>query len=390
MRFIHTSDWHLGRRLHSEDLLAAHASFLAWLLDRATRLQVDAVLVAGDIYDRAQPPAEAIDLLDRTVAAFASAGVPLILTSGNHDSSVRLKYGGALFASSGIHVRAELDAITDPIVLEDDNGPVGFYGVPYLFPDAVMDRLGADRSHESVLSAAAKMIIDDAAERGLKRTVVVAHAFVRGGSVSESEREIRVGGIGDTPASVFHGFSFVALGHLHGPQSVRLTDSPTAIEYSGSPIAFSFSERDHVKSVTLVEMDEAGRTRSERIPVPVHRPLVQVKGQLQELIERGGAAGDLAHLKEAWVKVVLTDSDRPEEPMQRLRAVWPGTLVLDFAPLVGQVAHDDPLSEISGVQDPERLTGLFYEYVTGTPIDEARAAVVREAVEAARHQDGGA
>ncbi len=388
MKFIHTSDWHLGRRLHSEDLLDAQSSFLTWLLECAVSNGVDAVLVAGDIYDRAQPPAEAIDLLDQTVEAFARAGVPLILTSGNHDSAVRLKYGKALFQDSGIHVRAEFDAITDPIVLTDEHGPVGFYGIPYLNPDAVMDKLGAGRSHESVLSAVSKKIIDDASERGLSRTVVLAHAFITGATASESEREIRVGGVDHAPASVFEGFSYVALGHLHGPQNVALSDSATTLGYSGSPIAFSFSERDHKKSVSMVEVDGTGSVTVDRVAVPTWRPLIQVAGKLQDLIER--ASGDLAHLATAWVKVVLTDSDRPEAPMERLRAVWPDTLVLDFEPDVEGMSTQDDLARLKGVRDDAVITGMFYEYVTGTEIDDARAAVIQLAVEAGQQPESAA
>ncbi len=385
MRFIHTSDWHLGRRLHSEDLSGAHRQFLRWLIEYAVEARVDAVLVAGDVYDRAQPPADAVKLLDDTVAEFAEAGIPLIMTSGNHDSAVRLRYGGRLFAASGIHVRAEFDSITEPVVLSDDHGPVGFYGIPYLVPDDVMDRLGAERSHESVLSAVSKTIIDDAAERGLARTVVLAHAFITGGTASESEREIRVGGIGDTPASVFDGFSYVALGHLHGPQTVELRDSATTLGYSGSPIAFSFSERDHTKSVSLVELDATGGVAVERIAVPTARRLIQVIGELTDLI--GRADGDLAHLADAWVKVVLSDSDRPESPMERLRAVWPHTLVLDFAPDAVQMSTEQDLARLKGVTDPAQITQQFYEYVTGETADEAHERVIHDAVQAVAHEE---
>ena len=385
MKFIHTSDWHLGRRLHSEDLSDAHQQFLTWLLDQALATGVDAVVVAGDVYDRAQPPADAVKLLNDTVADFAAAGIPLIITSGNHDNAVRLNYGKSVFASSGIHLRTEFDSITDPVILADDHGPVGFYGVPYLVPDDVMDRLGAERSHESVLSAVSKMIIDDAAERQLTRTVVMAHAFVTGGTVSESEREIRVGGIGDTPASVFDGFSYVALGHLHGPQAIELTDSATTLGYSGSPIAFSFSERDHTKSVSMVEIDAAGSVAVERVEVPTTRRLIQLEGKIDELIQR--APGDLAHLADAWVKVILTDSDRPVDPMPRLRAVWPHTLVLDFAPEAVQIDLDADLKGLQGVTDPVEITQKFYAYVTGESADEAHERVIHDAVEAVAREE---
>ncbi len=205
MRLIHTSDWHLGRTLHGENLLAHQETFLAWLLDQAVAHRADAVLVAGDVYDRAVPPQDAVALLDRTLVSFARARIPVILTSGNHDSPVRLGFGSALAEAAGVHLRTSVADITRPVVLPDDHGEVGIYGVPYLLPDAVMDELGAERSHASVLAAAAARIREDAADRGLARTVVLAHAFVTDAEASESERDIRVGGIGDAPAAVLAG-----------------------------------------------------------------------------------------------------------------------------------------------------------------------------------------
>ncbi len=258
MRFLHTSDWHLGRRLHGAELLAEQAAFLEWLRALAVSEQVDAVLVSGDVYDRAQPGADAIALMDRTLAAFARVRIPLVISSGNHDSAVRLQYAGEVLAEAGIHLRTAIEQVTDPVLLADGAGQVGVYGIPFVLPDAVVAELEVERSHAAVLGVLADRIRADAAARGLQRVVVMAHAFVTGGSACDSEREIRVGGVGDTPAEVFDGVNYVALGHLHGPQEVRIAGSSTVAEYSGSPLAFSFSERDHTKSVTVVDMDACG------------------------------------------------------------------------------------------------------------------------------------
>lgn len=329
MRLIHTSDWHLGRRLFGQDLLAHQAEQLDWLLDLARVEAADAVLVSGDVYDRAQPGADAIALMSRTVAAFARAGIPLVLTSGNHDSATRLEYGGEVLAQAGIHLRTSLDQVTEPVVLRDEHGPVGIYGIPYLLPDAVVDSLQVARSHEAVLAEVTERIRGDAEARGLGRTVVMAHAFVIGGQGCDSERDIRVGGIDSCPAGVFDGFSYVALGHLHGPQDLTSPDPSTRIAYSGSMLAFSFSERDHAKSVAVVEIEGGGAVSVRRVATPVPRRLRQVRGRLADLL--AGADADPA-LTEAWVKVVLTDPGRVASPLERLRAVWPHTLVLEFAP----------------------------------------------------------
>jgi exonuclease SbcD len=380
MRLIHSSDWHLGRTLHGEDLLADQAAFLRWLLETAVSRKADAVVVAGDIYDRAVPPAGAVALLDETLLAFARARIPVILTSGNHDSAVRLGFGAGLSEAAGIHLRTRVADLGRPAVLTDEHGEVAIYGIPYLHPDAVMADLEAERSHAAVLAAAAGRIRADAAARGITRTVVLAHALVTGGQLCDSERDLRVGGIGDAPASALGGFCYLALGHLHGRQAVPATGG--AAGYSGSPLAFSFSEKNQVKSVTLADIDAAGQVVTEYLPVPVRRPLREVRGRLEDLLSR--ADGDLAGLAGAWVKAVLTDQARPAAPMERLREKWPHTLVLDFAPEGGLTGPDADLRRLARTTDPAEVCGLFVEYAGGAPPDQAQRAVLRDAVEAAR------
>ena len=408
MRLIHTSDWHLGRTLHGENLLPAQEDFLRWLLDEAVRQQAGAVVVAGDIYDRAVPPVNAVRLLDATLLRFAQARIPVILTSGNHDSAVRLGFGAGLSAeAAGIHLRTAVADLARPVLLADEHGPVALYGVPYLLPDAVMADLGvATRTHEAVLAEAARRIRVDAAARGVGRTVVAAHAFVTGGQPAESERDIRVGGVADVPASVFAGFSYVALGHLHGAQRAgpppgtgqdHATQGAAAdgrgpagpvIRYSGSPLAFSFSEKTHVKSVTLAEIDAAGRVRTTLLPAPVPRPLREVRGTLDRVLAR--AESDLADLAGVWVKVVLTDAVRPAAPMERLREKWPHTLVLDFAPEGVLTGSGADLERLAAASDPVEICCLFVDFTSGGPADDAHRGVLRAAVEAAQHAESAA
>lgn len=385
MRIIHTSDWHLGRTLHGEDLLPYQEAFLGWLLEQAVSRTVDAVVVAGDVYDRAVPPPGAVSLLDATLTGFARAGIPMVITSGNHDSAVRLGFGSGLSEAAGIHLRTRVADLARPVVLSDSHGDVGIYGIPYLFPDAVMADLEAERSHAAVLAAAAARIRADAAARGISRTVVLAHALITGGQVCESERDLRVGGIADAPVSALGGFTYLALGHLHGRQAVTAGDCSAA--YSGSPLAFSFSERDQVKSVTLVEIDGDGRVAAEYLPVPVPRPLREVRGTLAELLAR--ADTDLAGLAGAWVKAVLTDRARPAAPMEQLREKWPHTLVLDFDPEGGLTRPEADLRRLAQTRDPAEVCCLFVEYAGGAPPDDAQRAVLREAVEAAQQADPG-
>jgi exonuclease SbcD len=380
MRLLHTSDWHLGRTLHGESLLAAQREFLTWMVEVAVDRDVDAVLVAGDVYDRAVPSTDAVELLDDVLSALADAGRAVVLTSGNHDSAIRLGFGRSLQRRAGIHIRTRVCDLDNPVVLTDAHGEVAVYGIPYLLPDAVMAELDAERSHQGVLRAAVERILADAAGRGIERTVAVAHAFVTGGTPSDSERDIRVGGIGDAPAAVFEGIGYTALGHLHGRQ--RLSDR---VGYSGSPMAFSFSERTHVKSVTLVDIDASGVPALEYVPAPVPRELREVRGRLAELIARAGA--DLADVAQAWVKVVLTDPARPHAPMERLREHWPHTLVLDFQPDAAEHAATAELIAVHDGAEPVEICAAFVEWVDSTLPSAAQRDALHSVVEAVRRAE---
>jgi exonuclease SbcD len=385
MRLIHTSDWHLGRTLHGESLLAHQGEFLDWLLARAVSVAADAVVVAGDVYDRAVPSTDAVALLDRALTAFARERIPMVITSGNHDSAVRLGFAAGLSEAAGIHLRTSMADLTRPVVLTDPAGEVAIYGIPYLLPDAVMTELGAGRSHESVLAAAAALIHADAGRRGIGRVVIAAHAFVIGGTTSESERDIRVGSIAHAPVSVFGDACYVALGHLHGQQRIGPGAGGATARYSGSPLAFSFSEKDQRKSVTQVDIDAAGQVQTTLLAAPVPRPLREVRGRLDDLLAR--ADGDLAELAGTWVKVVLTDSVRPSAPMERLREKWPHTIMLDFDPEGGLVAPEADLRALSRTADPVEICGLFVEFAGGGPPDAAEQQVLRDAVESAQHAE---
>ena len=280
-----------------------------------------------------------------------------------------------------------MEDITRPVVLHDAHGEVGIYGIPYLLPDAVMADLGAERSHASVLAAACGRIREDAAVRGLPRTVVIAHALVTGGHTSDSERDIRVGGMADAPAHILAGCSYLALGHLHGQQWVD-TGGATTAGYSGSPLAFSFSERHHHKSVTLAEIGGDGMVETQLLRTPVPRPLREVRGHLDELLARAGT--DLADLAGAWVKAVLTDQARPVAPMERLREKWPHTIALEFQPEGGLADPGADLVRLAEAVDPVEICGLFVDYVSGAPPDEAQLAMLRQAVEAAQRNEAAA
>jgi exonuclease SbcD len=384
VRLLHTSDWHLGRTLHGQNLDEFHTSFLDWLVDTAQEQQVDAVLVAGDIYDRGIPPAGAVQLLDNVLSQFAKARIPVVLIAGNHDSPTRLGFGGQLTEAAGVHLRTTVDDLTRPVVLEDEHGPVGVYGIPYLFPSVETDRLGADRTHESVLGAAVGVIRADARDRGISRSVVLAHAFITGGQSSQSERELRAGGVSDCAAGVFTGIDYVALGHLHGPQAVT-GPNETTIRYSGSPLAYSFSEKDHKKSVTVVEIGAIGQVKTEQLPTPVARPMREVTGELAELVAKGH--GPLAELADAWVKAIITDSVHPTAPIQRLREVWPHTLALEFKPATPTVSTSDDLARLAKADSPQQICELWVDFVRGETALPEQVDAIQRAIEHAAQRE---
>ncbi|MCF3963945.1 exonuclease SbcCD subunit D [Streptomyces fuscigenes] len=381
MRFLHTSDWHLGRSFHRAGLLDAQAAFLDHLVRTVRERDVDAVLVAGDVYDRAVPPLAAVELFDRALHRLAEAAVPTVMISGNHDSARRLGVGAGLIGRAGIHLRTDPAECATPVVLPDAHGDVAFYGLPYLEPSLVRDEFRVDKpQHETVLAAAMDRVRADLASRPEgTRSVVLAHAFVTGGAPSDSERDITVGGVASVPAAVFDGVDYVALGHLHGAQ--RLTDR---LRYSGSPLAYSFSEAGRRKSMWLVDLGPGGEIAAERLDCPVPRPLARLRGLLEELLEDP----DLAVHEEAWVEATLTDAVRPKEPMARLLARFPHTLSLLFEP-------DRPPEEtaasyarrLRGRSDQQIAEDFVAHVRAGAGPDDGERAVLRGAIEDVRVDD---
>jgi exonuclease SbcD len=385
MRLLHTSDWHLGLNLLGVSMLDHQRDFIAWLVDLVRAEEVDAVLVAGDVYDRAIPPTDAIDLLEDALIRL-SALCPVVVISGNHDSATRLGFGGRLMEAARVHLRSGVDDLDRPVAITGRDGTTALvYGLPYLEPDATHTALGAERSHEAVLAAAMARVrshLDsqraEAARAGEAepRAVAMAHAFIAGGSVSESERDVTVGGIADAPASVFEGVDYVALGHLHRPQEVR--GGPPA-RYSGTPLAYSFSEESHEKSVTIVDLAPDGTVALVAVPTPVPRRLATISGTLDTLL----SSPDLASAEDAWVRVRLTDAVRPESPMERLRTRFRYTIQLLFD---GPADTGGPVSAVLDprTSDPMQVVAGFIEHVSGETATPGDLALAQDSLERLR------
>jgi exonuclease SbcD len=378
VRLLHTSDWHLGRSFHRVDLIDAQRAFLTWLVEQSVAHEVDAVIVAGDIFDRAVPNVDAVALGSWVLAQFAERGIPVLMIAGNHDSATRLGFAAELMQISGIHVRTRYQDLDMPVTLTDSHGPVHIFAIPYLDPDVVHRELGVARSHTEVLGAAMDRI-RAFLTRNPGRSVVAAHAFITGGSGSDSERDVRVGGVGDAPASIFDGADYVALGHLHGAQSI--SGSTAVVRYSGSPLAFSFSEIQHKKSVTIVDLDEAGTIVLTVLEAPVPRRLHRIAGRLEQLL----SDPDLRDCQESWLHVTLTDDRRPDAPMERLRERFPHVLVLEFRPKSAQTTVDEDLVRLRSVaHDPVEVGRAFLAYTSGAEPTDDEVLVLQHLDEIAR------
>ncbi|MFI0901875.1 exonuclease SbcCD subunit D [Streptomyces sp. NPDC020983] len=383
MRLLHTSDWHLGRRFHGTDLIDAQRAFLDHLYETARAEKVDAILVAGDVYDRAIPSLDAVRLFNHCLEQLADLSVPTVIISGNHDSAHRLGVGSKLLSRAGVHLVTDPGACADPLVLQDPDGPVALYGIPYLEPSMVhVDLEAGGVTHQAVLTAAlARIRADLAARPAGMRSVVLAHAFITGASpaqTSRSERDVSVGGVAHAGAATFDDITYTALGHLHRPQQV--TDR---IHYSGSPLAYSFSETGHTKSLTLVDLAADATPKVTRIPFRDPLPLACLEGPLSELL------ADPAHepLTNAWLQITLTDPDRPYEAMARLKQRFPHTLDLQFKPAAvpAQTRGGTYRDRVHGRSDLE-IACDFVLRTRGTPPSDAERDLLVRAVDATRIQ----
>lgn len=392
MRIVHTSDWHLGRTLHGVDLLDHQAAYLDHLVELVRAESVEAVVVAGDVYDRAIPPVEAVQVLSDAVARLAEHAA-VVLTPGNHDSAVRLGFAAPLLRA-GVHLVTRVPDVGRPVALTGRAGEeVLVYALPYLDPDVTRGVLAPEvpdgaprvplaRSHEAVVGAAMARVAADAAARGAgepggPRALVAAHAFVVGGEASDSERDIRVGGVDNVPAGLFAapGLDYVALGHLHGAQRIATAPGGPVARYSGSPLAYSFSELRQRKSTVLLDVGPGGlRGEAELVPAPVPRRLAEVRGTLEEVL---GAAGE-GH-EDDWVRVVVTDTHRPAELVARVRGRFPHVLQTIHEP--AERAAGVRAAVVAAAADPLAVTTDFVRHVTGAAPDEREQIVLREALE---------
>lgn len=375
MKFLHTADLHIGKKIFEQSLLEDQSHILDSIYQIALREQVDAAVIAGDIYDRAIPPAEAVTLLDDFLTKLVGSGIPVIAVSGNHDSAERVSFADRILERQGLHIAGGIAGDTGDalktVTLEDAYGMVSFVCLPFVRPAAV----GAATSARAVEELLGRQPMPLSASQ---RNVLVTHFFVLGEGgeepeISDSETDTQVGGLDGVPASLFRSFDYVALGHIHKPQHIGRGHA----YYAGSPLKYSFSEARWEKSVNIVELAEPGNVTVRKVPLTPLRDMRVIRGGLQELMEPERIAAEGERITD-YLQVTLTDTEELIDPMGTLRSAYPNVLFLQMEKhMDSQTA--EYASRLSGRRkSTAQLFGEFYEMLKGEPMDGKRREIVEE------------
>ena len=378
MKFLHLCDLHIGKSVNGFSMLDEQRNAFGQILKILQAEKADAVVIAGDVYDRAVPGVEAVRLFDDFLTGLSDAGLPVLLISGNHDSPERLSYASRLLSDKRIHLRGVFDGTFRPVTLADEYGPVNFWLLPFIKPSSVRGFFPdlAIESYDDALSAVLQVAEIDYS----LRNVLVSHQFFvrQGVTPLRSESELNpVGGLDALSAELISRFDYAALGHLHGAQTVGSEN----IRYAGSPVKYSLSEWRQKKSVGMVELRDKGSLNVKNLPLtPIH-DMREIKGALTSLVSE--EVSSLAD-KDDYLRVILTDEEELIDPMGRLRSVYPNVMALDFEN--SRTCID--LSGISGGTDevetlsPYDLFSEFFLESSGAAMSVEQAEIVREMLEA--------
>ena len=376
MKLIHLSDLHLGKKVHEASMLEDQRYILQEILGIIDEEAPEAVLIAGDVYDKSVPSAEAVRLLDDFLVELSRRPLQTCLISGNHDSPERLSFGGRLMEKSGVHIAPVYDGTLTPLTLTDAYGPVDIYLLPFLKP-AHVRRFFPEREITSYTDAMAAVL--EAAEVDTdRRNVLVTHQFVTAGSEqpdrSDSE-ELSVGGTDNVEACVFDAFDYAALGHIHGPQKV----GRETVRYCGTPLKYSFSEAHHRKSVTIVELEEKGTVRVSTRPLTPMRDMVELRGTYNEIMLHSFYDG--TSWQDDYIHITLTDEDDIPNAIGKLRAVYRNLLLLSY-----DNTRTRSSTVVQGAEEMERKTPLmlleeFYEQQNGLPMNEEQQQFAQKMIE---------
>lgn len=371
MKFIHLSDLHLGKRVNEFSMIEDQAYILKKILGIIRDEEPDGVLIAGDIYDKSIPSVEAVELFDDFLKRLAGQKVPVFIISGNHDSPERLAFGAELIKLSGIHISPAYSGRVEPISLKDNYGAVHIYMLPFIKPvhvRSVFPEETVESYTDAVRAAISHMDIQES-----ERNILVTHQFVTGAQRSDSE-DICVGGADNVDVSVFDGFDYVALGHIHGPQSAGRESA----RYCGTPLKYSFSEANHHKSVTILELKEKGNLVIRAVELSPLRDMRELKGTYEELTNRKNYEGTRV---DDYLHITLTDEEDIVDAMGKLRVIYPNLMKLDYDNRRTRENRELTGGETEESRAPLELIMDFYEKQNNQPMNEKQRALVSELME---------
>lgn len=371
MKLIHLSDLHIGKRVNEISMLEDQAHILAQILDIIHSEAPDALVIAGDVYDKSIPSAEAMTLFDDFLCRLAQHQLPVFIISGNHDSPERLSFASRLLDSSGIHISPVYNGEITPFTLRDDHGEVDIWLLPFIKPAHVKrfcPQEDITSFTDACRAAVARMAVDPQ-----RRNVLVAHQFVTGAATCESE-EISVGGSDNVDASVFDGFDYVALGHIHGPQNI----GSNRLRYCGTPLKYSFSEASHYKSITVAELGQKGDLQLRTVPLTPLHDLRELRGSFAQLTDKSFYS---TQTTEDYLHIILTDEEDVPEAVGQLRLIYPNLMKLSYDNT--RTRTDQVISAAEDIQrkSPLELFEELYELQNNQPMSHEQRAFTRQLIE---------
>ncbi len=377
MKVIHLSDIHLGKRVNGFSMIEDQKYILTKILNILDSEKADAVLIAGDVYDKSVPSTEAVQLFDDFLCRLANRRIPTFIISGNHDSAERLSFGSSLIDLSGIHISPVFNGEIKPYILEDAYGKMNVYLLPFIKPVHV--RALFEDAEISDYTDAMKFVIDKIGLNTNERNIILSHQFITGADRCDSE-EISVGGTDNADVSVFDGFDYVALGHIHGPQKI----SRDTVRYCGTPLKYSFSECSHKKSVTVVELKEKGNVTVSTVPLePIH-DMREIKGNFADITKKENYENTNT---DDYVRIILTDENDIPDVMNKIRCIYPNVMEVKYDNTRTRASVN--LIELENIESKSNmdLFADFFEMQNGQPMTEEQQKIIEELFERGKENE---
>ncbi len=372
MKFVHLSDLHIGKRVHEYSLIEDQRYILTKIINIIDEINADSVIIAGDIYDKPVPSAEAVQLFDDFLYRLSKRNLQVFIISGNHDSAERIAFASRLIEQSGVHLSPVYNGEITPVTLTDEHGEIDVYMLPFIKPQHV--RKYYENEDITSYTDALRIAVENMNIDTEKRNILVTHQFVTGSSRCDSE-DISVGGTDNVDASVFADFDYVALGHIHSPQNCGSDN----IRYCGTPLKYSFSEANHQKSVTVVDFYEKGKTEISTIPLIPLRDLKEIKGKYEEIMSRDFYA-DTTY-QDDYMSIILTDEDEVYNALSNLRVVYKNLMRIEYDNK--RTRQNNAVVEAVDVEkeSPLKLFSDFYELQNNQALSDDQTEFIQNLIE---------